>query len=1005
MGSSQSHIQNNNPSSSSSSASASTSRSPPSPPPTNRRQSSTLSRFKSIRRLSTLGRRDSTNTSSSSKRLRQGSTTSDSILSNGGREDGRKKKARGSSPIIPSTSTTITADQTTEEEEDESRELPRLDTPYPTGAAKEPSEDQVMEESAEAISSSIQAIQPIPDSHVSADQPDISILPPSPSTIIPPISSLGLSTSSPSPAPTPASIPLPTTPSSETSDPLSEERLRSLSTIRDALGPDWPSSSPTPAVERLFHRLRRSTSSPEINDQSSSSSSNPHRHNQRTMSDRLTALLGFSTPGHPSSSQSQSQSAVPSSSTLGAQAENADADDATIEELTNRLAQAREELADTERQLNETRERMENVRNRRPPSGAVLIIQGLAQTHAPEATDEEVHTEDGGNSGTGEGRRRPGMRNRRSSEGSHTLLRRNRNVERERDSSNLDTQARMIGGLLTVAAAATATTLLAPSSPPLPATTTRSPAASALESIVNRLRPRPNRPQSVEAALGNYLRTALQSSREGTQSTSPTSPTTTPNLTNESTDTEGLPENTPELISTDFQRFLESVQGDLIGAVREFAGPLPLEMPVNEGVDQQPVRGETEIREEEMREVGDEESFVTAPSSVLTPLPATPTHEASTALDDTPIAGPSHTTAVHPTIPTFHRQLGQNLPGDPTRATTQVTGGTNGQPRRLNFFRAHVFPPFPSSTTPNQDGTEQGGTANDNDDPPIVPCIFIGVRSIRHDPNMTTDDLVQHPNFPFVDGQVPPAENSDNAESEMEPDTESSVVAGIPDLTQPPIRASTPLPSSTPPISPSSIAGAGERRTLRERFMDRLNPLRTASRRNPTHLGPLNTYLVYVIGGNYPQNHPILSIPNLITGGPLTDEEMNLISELMGPAKPPTVNKDEIEKSGLKIVSGSEMDDLRKDGKLLDICGDRCLVCLSEYEPEDECRILNCRHGYHKECVDQWLSKGGNSCPACRSEAVDTTKLPKETTTTTVPSTSDNDAARATSSVDMDVDE
>ncbi|OCF57767.1 hypothetical protein L486_05232 [Kwoniella mangroviensis CBS 10435] len=988
MGSSQSHIQNNNPSSSSSSAS--TSRSPPSPPPTNRGQSSTLSRLKSIRRLSTLGRRDSTNTTCSSKRLRQGSATSDSILSNGGREDGRKKKARGSSPIIPLTPATITVDQPTEEGEDDLREIPTLDTPYPTGAAKESSEDQVMEDSAEAISSSIQDIKPIPDSHVSADQPDISILPPSPSTIITPISSLGLSTSSPSPAPapTPASIPLPTTPSSETSDPLSEERLRSLSTIRDALGPDWPNSSPTPAVERLFHRLRRSTSSPDINDQSSSSSSNPHRHNQRTMSDRLTALLGFSTPGHPSSSQTQPQSAVPSSSTLSAQAENADADDATIEELTNRLAQAREELADTERQLNETRERMENVRNRRPPSGAVLIIQGLAQTHAPDPTDEEVHTEDGGNSGTGDGRRRPGMRNRRSSEGSHTLLRRNRNDERERDGSNLETQARMIGGLLTVAAAATATTLLAPSSPPLPATTTRSPAASALESIVNRLRPRPNRPQSVEAALGNYLRTALQSSREGNQSNPPTNPTTTSNLTTEGTGTEGGSENTPEIISTDFQRFLESVQGDLVGAVREFAGPLPLDT------------------EEEMRELGDAESFVTAPSSVPTPLPATPTHEASTALDDQPIAGPSHTTTPPSTIPTFHRQLGQNLPGDSTRATPQVTGGTTGQPRRLNFFRAHVFPPFPSSTTSHQDGTEQGA-ANGNEDSPIVPCIFIGVRSIRHDPNMTTDDLVQHPNFPFVDGQVPPPEaNSDTAdvESGEEPNSESNV-AGIPDPTQSPIRSSTPLPSSTRPTSPSLVAAAGERRTLRERFMDRLNPLRTASRRNSTHLGPLNTYLVYVIGGNYPQNHPILSIPNLITGGPLTDEEMNLISELMGPAKPPTVNKDDIEKSGLKIVKGSEMDDLRKDGKLLDICGDRCLVCLSEYEPEDECRILNCRHGYHKECVDQWLSKGRNSCPACRSEAVDTTKLPKETTTATVPSTSENDAARPTSSVDMDVDE
>jgi hypothetical protein len=45
-------------------------------------------------------------------------------------------------------------------------------------------------------------------------------------------------------------------------------------------------------------------------------------------------------------------------------------------------------------------------------------------------------------------------------------------------------------------------------------------------------------------------------------------------------------------------------------------------------------------------------------------------------------------------------------------------------------------------------------------------------------------------------------------------------------------------------------------------------------------------------------------------------------------------------------------------------------ICLSEYEAGEECRVLNCRHAFHKDCVDQWLSKGSNSCPACRTEAV-----------------------------------
>ncbi|WVW85286.1 hypothetical protein I302_107324 [Kwoniella bestiolae CBS 10118] len=960
MGSSHSQIQNNNPSSSSSSSPPSTSSSP---------QPRRHSRLNSLRRLSTLGRRDSTNTaaSSGSKRLRQGSATSDSIHSNG-RQEG-KKRARGTSPIFPLTPGTVTPAR-----EEAFSPMQISETPTP--------EDQVMEEIIEVTSSS--SIQPHP--HTSPAQASISLSPPSPIQSNPQISSIPSAT-----LPSPASIPLPTTPSSETSDLLSEERLRSLSTIRDALGPDWPSSSPTPAVERLFHRFRRSTSSPDLNNQSSSPST-PHQLNQRTMSDRLTALLGFSTPGDPGSSQlplPSSSSADPTS------ANNVEENDETIEELTNRLAQAREELADTERQLNETRERMESVRNRRPPSGAVLIIQGLAQTHSQEPSEEESSNVDGPNAApAADGRRRPGMRNRRSSEGSHTRHRWSRSDDRERDGASLETQARMIGGLLTVAAAATATTLLAPSSPPLPSTTTtaRSPAASALESIVNRLRPRPNRAQSVEAALGNYLRTALQNSREGAQA-SPSASTTATTTGEEGEDVlQAGSDSSPEIVSTDFQRFLESVQGDLVGAVREFAGPLPLESLITDRVAQQgDAQPETPIREEEMREIGDEESFVTAPSSVPTPIPATPTTEQPPSILDQPIAGPSSSA-----IPSFHHQLGQTLPRGATGVVPQVTGGTNGQPRRLNFFRAHMFPPLSTTTsTEGSDDTAQGNEA-------IVPCIFIGVRSIRHNPNMTTDDLVSHPNFPFVDGQVPPSEPSTTSTDQPTDPVETeagmgSTVAGSSDLPLSPVRSPTPIPSIARPTSPlPSSPPSAAHRTLRERVMDRL---RSSTTRRPSHhsgSGPLNTYLVYVIGGNYPRNHPILSIPNLITGGPLTDEEMNLISELMGPAKPPTVDKEEIEKSGLKIVKGSEMEGLRRDGGVLDNCGERCLIYLSEYEPEDECRILNCRHGYHKECVDQWLSKGRNSCPACRSEAVDTTKTP------VVPSSTD--ATRASSSMDVDPD-
>ncbi|WWC63668.1 uncharacterized protein I303_106273 [Kwoniella dejecticola CBS 10117] len=997
MGSSQSQPQRNDPSR----LTAQTPSSPP-PPPVRRH-----SRLNSLRRLSTLGKREK-DVSTSSKRLRQGSSTSDSILgggssssASGSRDEGRKKKARASSPEA-SGSHTIT-----EETLDSSLETTTPPVQKPT--------DEPMDAISETIAPSTEPS--IPENH---SQPAVAISPPTP---------VQPTTAHPETQPPlgAASIPLPLTPSSESSDPLAEERRNSLSLIRDTLGPEWPvipaSSSASPSTSRAFHPFRRSTSSPDLNDQSTSE----HRIDPlRSMSDRLTALLGFTSPSSSSDvpvAASSARSPRPPTGEGGSGSGSLEENESTIQELTERLNQAREELAQTERQLTEARERVER---RRVTPGAVLIIQGLAQTHALPSEEEIEHTEE-----VVEGsspRRRPGMRGRRSSEGSQGIGRRgliNRHRDRE-EGPSIETQARMIGGLLTVTAAATATTLLAPSSPPFPPSNPRSPAASALESIVNRIRPRPNRAQTVEAALGNYLRTALQGEND---SSAAAGSSATPAAGHE-----GVSAGNADLIATDFQRFLEGVQGDLVGAVREFAGPVPGQSLLSTSAinqsdasevnhtrsDALSVRSNTATvgtADIEMRDVGEEESFVTAPSSAPTPVPLTPV-EGQMDLN-------SGTLPADPVIPTFHSQLGQNLPRTTNSPSPQVTGGTDGQPRRLNFFRAHMFPPLPvPARTPVEGQGNAAQQGNNDEEQPIVPCIFIGVRSVRHDPNMTADELADHPNFPFMDGQAPtmatPVPGASPLASPSILSDEGS--AGILDSASPSSPGQTsalptipttnsfttaPTASASASTSTGTSANAGtERRSLRERFMDRLNPSR--ARRIGTSLGngPLQTYLVYVIGGNYPQNHPILSIPNLITGGPLTDEDMNLISELMGPAKPSTVDTAEIEKSGLKVVKGDQMEKLRENGELLDICGDRCLICLSEYEPEEDCRILNCKHGYHRECVDQWLSKGRNSCPACRSEAVDKTKLPKTTTpnpaaedSTDIPSTGED------SSVPMEIDE
>ena len=45
----------------------------------------------------------------------------------------------------------------------------------------------------------------------------------------------------------------------------------------------------------------------------------------------------------------------------------------------------------------------------------------------------------------------------------------------------------------------------------------------------------------------------------------------------------------------------------------------------------------------------------------------------------------------------------------------------------------------------------------------------------------------------------------------------------------------------------------------------------------------------------------------------------------------------------------------------------QCLICLDEYDTEDDIRVMTCRHAFHKSCVDKWLQTGRNNCPACRT--------------------------------------
>lgn len=153
--------------------------------------------------------------------------------------------------------------------------------------------------------------------------------------------------------------------------------------------------------------------------------------------------------------------------------------------------------------------------------------------------------------------------------------------------------------------------------------------------------------------------------------------------------------------------------------------------------------------------------------------------------------------------------------------------------------------------------------------------------------------------------------------------------------------------------------------------LSRLRPHRHSTGSNatrPSQNTGSRTFLIYVIGGYYPPNH------HMVTGSDNLDsfEALLELAELLGQVKPPTVTREEIEKSGLEVIKPSDLERWEKEGKVASNCVDRCLICLDDYFPEDDLRVMSCKHTFHKNCVDKWLETGRNNCPACRSKGVST---------------------------------
>ncbi|WOG81263.1 hypothetical protein DCAR_0100408 [Daucus carota subsp. sativus] len=81
----------------------------------------------------------------------------------------------------------------------------------------------------------------------------------------------------------------------------------------------------------------------------------------------------------------------------------------------------------------------------------------------------------------------------------------------------------------------------------------------------------------------------------------------------------------------------------------------------------------------------------------------------------------------------------------------------------------------------------------------------------------------------------------------------------------------------------------------------------------------------------------------------------------------PTRLKTRHEKTPLLAVLTRELLPVVKYSELVNP-PENCAVCLHEFSDSEEIRKLtNCRHVFHRECVDRWMDHEQKTCPLCRT--------------------------------------
>ena len=116
--------------------------------------------------------------------------------------------------------------------------------------------------------------------------------------------------------------------------------------------------------------------------------------------------------------------------------------------------------------------------------------------------------------------------------------------------------------------------------------------------------------------------------------------------------------------------------------------------------------------------------------------------------------------------------------------------------------------------------------------------------------------------------------------------------------------------------------------------------------------------LIWVVYGYLMLMLPVLLLTLLIFCLPL----FIFIMRLMYPPERRGASEQLI--SGLPTHTFSNAPDALYNGRPIDKEDAECAICLGPYETNESLRVFSCKHHFHRECVDRWLSISA-TCPMC----------------------------------------